>query len=461
MRTGSRLFALLMSLFFTCAALAQLQPVHPFQQDDTALKREYFQEASQKKKQIIDGLKKENSKDYKEAYNGMFELVEDLLLSSRTVTAPSADNYIKAVAARIINANPELKGLDIRIVFSRDYVPNAYSMGDGTIAFNAGLFVYLNNEAEMAFVLSHELAHYYLEHSKKKIERQITLMNSDSLKRELKRLSKEEYGAGEKFEKLLRTYTFDARRHSRDKEEEADRVGLRFFKNSGYDGQGFITAMQVLDKIDDTALFKPLNLSKTLSFTEYPFKERWIKKESAIFGAMNPDEATGLTKKEKDSLKTHPDCSKRIELLQDAALQINGKNYLVDENLFQQLKQEFIPEIIEEVYKSDNISFNLYLSLQMLQEGKHQPLAIYSIARDLNRIYKHQKDHELGLIVDSENRRYTEGYNQLLRMLYRLRLYEIAEINAAFCNQYAAQMKGYAGFEEEMKKAQAYKQSHQ
>jgi Zn-dependent protease with chaperone function len=460
MHTKSWLTALLL-LHLTCFyAKAQITPVYTFLQDDTVLNRKYYNEALNKKKQIFDNLKKENNKDYKEAYNSMFEMVEDLLISPRAITSAIADNYIKTIAGKIINANTELKDLDVRIVFSRDYIPNAYSIGDGTIAFNAGLFVYLKNEAEMAFVLCHELAHYYLAHSQKKIEQHIELINSDSLKKEIKRIAKQEYRAGEQMEKLLRTFAFNSRRHSRNKEEEADRVGLHFLKNTGYSGKGFITVMELLDKIDDTAYFNTLNLPKILSLPTYPFKEKWIKKESIIFGAMNPDDTPGLSIQEKDSLKTHPDCYKRINMLRREAEEITGTFFSVDEKLFERLKKDFIPEVVEAVFNDGNLSFNLYLCLQMLQEGLYQPLAIYSIARDLNIIYKYQKNHELGLMLDTENRKFKDDYNQLLRMLYRLRLSEIAEINVAFCNQFAEQMKGYTGFEEEMKKANEYKLAH-
>lgn len=452
----------LFTFFLFCIAfvsVAQLTPVYLFQQDDTLLKRKYCNDALQKKNLLINALKGDNSKDYKTAYGNMFGLAEALLISTRSVTEHVADNYIKSVVEKIISSNPELKDLEVRVIFSRDYSPNAYSIGEGTIAFNAGLFVFLNNEAEMAFILCHELAHYYLDHSKKRIDRLVRIANSDSLKNELKRLSKQEYKVGEQLEKLLKSISFDFHHHSRDGEEEADRTGMRFLKNTGYSGQGFLTSMQLLDKIDDTSLFAPLNLQKILSFPGYPFKERWVKKESVIFGAMNADEASGLTKKERDSLKTHPDCSKRIELLADSAAKISGRNFQVSEAVFMQLKQDFVPEIVEEVYKSGNISFNLYLSLQMLQAGRNIPLAVYSIARDMNLIYKHQKEHQLGIIIDSESRYFSEEYNTLLRMLYRLRLSEIAELNTNICSFYQEQMKNYEGFEEEMIKAKTYRQS--
>jgi len=203
-----------------------------------------------------------------------------------------------------------------------------------------------------------------------------------------------------------------------------------------------------------------LKLQTILSFPDYPFKERWVKKETSIFSTMNTDEASGLTKKERDSLKTHPDCSKRIALLSAQALKISGQNFLVDEGLFRKLKDDFVPEIIEEIYRQGNISYHLYQCLSMLQDKKYMPLAVYSVARDLNRLYEHQKNHELGLIIDTESRYTSEKYNEFLRMLYRLRLNEIAELNAAFCLAYKSQMTGYEGFAAEMDKAVRYKSSH-
>ncbi len=218
---------------------------------------------------------------------------EQLADVEKQAKSQTADNYIKKIAARIIAVNPELKELDTRIVYSRDFSPNAFSIGDGTISFNAGLFVYLENEAQMAFIVCHELAHYYLDHSRKRLNRYIQIANSDSLKKEMKKLSKQEYRVGEQFRRLLKQFVFNARKHSRDNEEEADKIGLHFFKNSGYNGNAFITAMQLLDKADDTALFAPLTISKVLSFPGYPFKERWIRKESPIFGSTNPVEGGG------------------------------------------------------------------------------------------------------------------------------------------------------------------------
>lgn len=433
-------------------------PVYSFQQDDTLLKRKLFTAAEAKNKTLTASLGKDNQKDYKRAFESQLAMVKDLLLTTRSVTEEKAYTYINAVVQRIINSNAELKGLDVRVVFSRDLWPNAYSIGDGTIAFNAGLFVYLHNEAEMAFVLCHELSHYYLDHSGKKIRKYVETVNGDEFKKEIKRLEKQEYQVRAQFEKLVKTIAFDIHRHSRDNEAEADKVGLRLMKNAGYNGQAFITTMQLLDKVDDTTFLRPLELKTMLNFPGYPFKDKWIKKESAIFGALNPEDASELTKKERDSLKTHPDCSKRIALLADSATKIKGSDFIIDQKEFSQLKDDFIAEMVEECFAAGNISRNLYYSLQLLQEGKYKSLAIYNIARDLNLIYQQQKEHTLGLSVDSENRVFPDGYNLLLRMLYRIRLEEIADLSYHFCNEYAEKGKEYPGFAEEWTKAKQHKQ---
>jgi Zn-dependent protease with chaperone function len=458
MATIHKVLIILSCFIIPLCCPAQVEPVYTFQKDDTLLKRKLFEAAEAKNKTLISALGKDNQKTYKQAYESQLSMVKDLLLTTRSVTEEKANNYINAVVQKIISANPELKGLDLRVVFSRDLWPNAYSIGDGTIAFNAGLFVYLESEAEMAFVLSHELAHYYMDHSGKKIRKYVEKVNSEEFKKEIKRLEKQEYQVMAQLEKLLKTIAFDIHRHSRDNEAEADRVGLRWMKNAGYNGQAFTSTMRLLDKVDDTSFLPAPELKKLLSFPGYAFREKWIKKESAIFGALNPDDASGLTKKERDSLKTHPDCSKRITLLADSVSQVKGSNFLVDENLFNRLKDDFLAEIVEECFDAGNISRNLYYCLQLLQQGKHVPLAVYSIARDLNLLYRLQKDHTLGLSVDSENRYYPEEYNLLLRMLYRIRLEEIADLSFYFCNTYADQMKDYPKFAEELAKAKQNKQ---
>ena len=156
-----------------CSGLAQLQQVYSFQKDDTILRKKYGEESIKKKEAFLTSITKDYREDYKKIYEEQFKEISTLWKSTRPVTSPEASSYILSVAKKIISANDELKQTDARIIFSRDWWPNAFSTGEGTIAVNAGLMVYLDNEAELAFVLSHEFAHYYLQHMQKAIKKYV------------------------------------------------------------------------------------------------------------------------------------------------------------------------------------------------------------------------------------------------------------------------------------------------
>ena len=451
-------FFLLLSVI-TLSCLAQLQPVYSFQKDDTILKKNYYERSIGKKDILLSLIDKQNAKDYKNIYEDQFKQISLLWQSDRPVTEPAAHGYLQSVVQKIISVNGELKKTDARIVFSRDWWPNAYSMGEGTIAINAGLMIFLDNEAELVFVLCHEMAHYYLEHTARAIKKYVETVNSEAFQKELKRLAKTEYGANRQLEELSRSFAFNSRRHSRENEAAADRLAFSFMKKTGYDCGAVKTCLELLDKIDDSLLHKPLALEQVFNFNEYPFKNKWIKKESSIFSQLDENDSP-LARKEKDSLKTHPDCTNRISLLNDSiqAVSATGKKFLVDEKMFNQLKKDFFNEMTEQCYREKNLSRNLYYSLLLLQSKENIPLAVYAVSRCLNLVYDNQKKHQLGSKIDIENKSYPKDYNLLLHMLGQLRLDEIASLNYHFCNQYSPLMKNYSGFEAEKNKAQKLKE---
>jgi Zn-dependent protease with chaperone function len=447
--------AFVILVFLPCLqAIAQQENSYNLWKDDTVLRNKYYEESMRKKQVLLSACPKIYEKDYKAIYEHQFDEIGELWKDSRAVTATEINGYLQAIVKNITSANPQLRGVDARVVFTRDGWPNAVSLGDGSIAINGGLFIFLNNEAELAFVICHELSHYYLDHTNKSIKKIVDLYNSEDFKKEVKRLSKQEYGAGREYDELMKKMAFGGRRHSRENEAEADRQAFLFLKNTGFSCDGIISCLQLLDNIDDSSIYKPLALEAALSFDEYPFKKRWIQKESVLFGAMTEEYASGFTKQEKDSLKTHPDCLQRIALLKDSVAKTRaGKTFLVDESLFRKIKKDFLPEITEQEFREDNLTLNLYNSLLMLQNGAFTSFSVYNIARDLNILFQRQRDHKLGHI-ERENRTYRADYNLVLRMIDRLKLDELAAINYYFCKKYESQMTGYPEFAKEKQAAQ-------
>ncbi len=424
--------------------------------DDSLMKSTLAKEVDNVKEAKFKSFDKKYIKDYKEIYEESFTGIKKLILSKETVTDTAINNYLQKIVKQIVQNNDELSNLKLRVVFTRNLWANAYSMGDGTIAFNAGMLFYLKNEAEMAFIISHELAHYYLNHSGKSIDSMVQTINSEGYQKKLKEIAKKEFGTNKELDVLAKAVVFDSRKHSRIHEAEADYYAFKFLRKTIFNLNGIISCLQVLDVIEDSTFFKPLKIEEVLNAQDYPFKKKWIEEESSIFSEMNTTK-NAVEKKEADSLKTHPDCKKRIELLKDSVaknLNSNATNFITNELDFNKLKERFLIEGIEYEYINNSLSRNLYYALQLFQEKKETPFAVYSIARDLNTVYLKQKNHTLGTCIDDENKTFDKDYNQLLVMLSRLSLTEIADINYNFCKSNLNTGLLYKDFEKEWKTAQ-------
>ncbi len=444
-------------ILFLCMAGFSAALGQPFGSDlfkDDSLRRiDMAAQSRQKKDVLIKNATGPHARDYKKIYEDQFAEIDKLWSGTRAITAPQVQQYLQQLITKITSVNPDLANSDARIIFTRDWWPNAYSMGDGSIAVNAGLFIHLNNEAELIFVLCHELAHYRLDHTGKSIRKYVETINSDTYQSELKRLSKETYRVNQQLEKLSRGFLLSSRRHSRDNEAEADRQALTWMRRTGYDCNGIRSCLQLLSEIDQAESFPSPVLNQVFNFPEYPFKARWVQKESAIFSQMEAADAAG----EKDSLRTHPDCEKRIALLADSLAGCEGRGQLfqAEENMFTGLKKELFPEIAAQCYRENQLSRHLYYSLQLLQaDSAYVPQAAWSIARCLNTLYEKTKEHQIGSSVDKEGEEWSSGYNQLLRMLSRIRLEELAQLNFQFCRRYVAQARSYPGFLEEARIAE-------
>lgn len=74
-----------------------------------------------------------------------------------------AELYVKRLLNRLLPDSLKNKK-EINIYIRRDAVANAYSSFDASIYINMGLLADIKSEAALAFVLSHELAHYIGQH---------------------------------------------------------------------------------------------------------------------------------------------------------------------------------------------------------------------------------------------------------------------------------------------------------
>jgi predicted Zn-dependent protease len=146
------------------------------------------------------------------------------------VADPGLQRYVQSVGDRIARVSD--RKLAYEFVVVNDSSPNAWALPGGKIAINRGLLVELQNEAELAAVLAHEIVHAAARHSAQSMERGIFLQGAliaagvalgDSGYREVGM-------AGANLGAQLTNQKF-----SRDDESEADLYGMRYMVRAGYD----------------------------------------------------------------------------------------------------------------------------------------------------------------------------------------------------------------------------------
>ena len=428
-------------------SFAQLQVFTPAAENELQLKslllqleKKYFEE--------IAGLPADNKKDIVALYKQRWENVQEKFDKKEVYTEMAAQQYLDALVAEIVQANPMLQKLAIHCYFSRSGTPNASYIGEGVILFNMGLFTRLENESQAAFVLCHELAHLYLKHSENAIHNYVTTLNSKAVQQELKRIKSAEFKQREELEKLVKGITFNSRRHSRDHESDADSMAVALMQQTKFSTREALSALALLDDIDTDTLNVENSLRALFNAKDYPFKNKWLAKEEGLLGGhAQLDKDKPL----EDSLKTHPDCATRIRVLQKllSAYPAAHTTKPNDNLTFQQLKNTFAYEVVEYAFSNKNYTASLFYTLRLLQTYPSDPYLITQAGKIFNGFYLAQKTHTLSKVTALPSPQYPANYNLLLQFVQNLYREELASINYHFLKQYELQLAFYTPFKQE------------
>jgi len=419
---------LILALSFT--APAQVVP-YSSRPDNEPANKEMLAALTKRYEQDLATLSGSNKKYIAEVYKERWSLIKERITAKEIITATETQAYLKSLTNEIFRWNPTISDEGLRIFFSKSFYANASSMGEGTILFNIGLFHRLENESQVVFVLCHELAHYFLKHSNDNISSYITTIYSDEFQRQLRSIKKSGYQQNNQLESLSKNLMFRNRRHSRAFEQAADSMALELLKNTGYDVQEALSCLASLDSADKDKYNTELALDKQFNFASFPFKKSWLESDDLVF----TDTKNRKEKKEEDSLKTHPDCSVRIERLKQKVTEYTragSRKFVVDEKRFSELRSRFDYEIVAYCFNSKQISRALYFSLQMLQQYPSDVYLNTMVGKCLNEIYAAQKNHVLSKIVDLPDKRQEPKYNAVLNLIQNLRLSEVAALSYHF-----------------------------
>jgi len=125
---------------------------------------------------------------------------------------------------------------------------NAYAFPGGTIAITRGILLKLDNEAELASLLGHELGHVNARHAAEQMSKgQLSSLLVSGLSIAA---STQGAGFGQMAQQLgMLSQGLLLSRYSRDNEREADFLGNEYMVKAGYPSKGFVGLMGMLESL--------------------------------------------------------------------------------------------------------------------------------------------------------------------------------------------------------------------
>jgi predicted Zn-dependent protease len=159
------------------------------------------------------------------------------------VTDPKVTEYVRQVGGKL--AAVADRKLPYEFVVVNDSSLNAWALPGGKIAVNRGLLVELNNEAELAAVVGHEIVHAAARHGAQQMEKGQFLQLGSAIAT----IAAGAYGGGALGDLVGQGSAIGAQavqaKFGRDDELEADRYGMKYMKAVGYDLQSAVALQEL------------------------------------------------------------------------------------------------------------------------------------------------------------------------------------------------------------------------
>ena len=173
---------------------------------------------------------------------------EEILQKMPIYTEPEMNAYVNKVGQKVAaNGHRNKLKYTFTIIDSPDI--NAFALPGGYIYINRGLMTYLNNEAQLAAVLGHEIGHVTARHSVRQhsagtaasiVSAVLTVGTGSSAIGDLSNVAGSALVSG----------------YGREHELEADSLGAEYLYKSGYDPQAMVEVIGILKDQEQFAKFK-------------------------------------------------------------------------------------------------------------------------------------------------------------------------------------------------------------
>ncbi len=223
------------------------------------------------------------------------DMHEKILESTPIYQDEKLQAYVEEVGRKVAATSdrPELE-YHFTIIDSPDI--NAFALPGGYIYINRGLMGYLNNEAELAAVLAHEVAHVTARHA----VRQKTAQTGAGVLSVLSVLTTGSTVVGD-VTSLWSTAAVLG--YGREMELEADSFGAQYLFNAGYDPQAMVDVIGVLKDQERFARYRAREEGKKPKsyhgvFSTHPRNDQRLRGVIAKAGTLS-EEQKGITNESK------------------------------------------------------------------------------------------------------------------------------------------------------------------
>lgn len=236
---------------------------------------ELYSEDKQRVRDYNDGKLTNRDKVLEVSYN-----ISRLMNNGRILYGDPITRMLERMADTLLKDYPQLRG-ELRIYTVKSPAVNAFATGQGMIFFTTGMVAQAENESQLAYILSHEIIHYYRKHNMEMITRRVK-------------------NADDEASRMADFLIYHNR--SREMENEADSLGLTlFYINSPYD-------KRVSEGIFDVLQYAMLPFDEVPFDTLY-FDSPFFKIPSHYYLAKVAD----ITSRDDydDTHSTHPNIKKR------------------------------------------------------------------------------------------------------------------------------------------------------
>lgn len=301
--------------------------------------------ASEKYKKELEEIKNENAskKDKMRKRNFALEsnfAVTDMMMSGRVIYGDQLGAYVNKIADLLLKDDKQLRE-ELRFYILKSTVANAFSTNQGIIFITSGLIAQVENEAQLAFIIAHEIVHYTEKHNFEQFKKREAILK----------------GAGRRSTVTIEEKLRSLYKYSKNNETEADEKGTEMFLKTNYNPYAAVSAFDVL--LYSYLPYDMIEWKPSIFETEYyKFPENYT---SDKLDEISADE------NEEDDKLTHPNVGKRktniISVLESKDVDSAGKSlYLVSKDEFMKVQKIARFELASLYIKSGNPAKAYYIA---------------------------------------------------------------------------------------------------